>query len=214
MELVDFAQDYSELTGGEQALFAESARRLLSDGLIWREEEKDRRAYAFLQRHRDLIEAYLAVVGWELHYNELLGIFRVQHRDGAHRRRLNRDTTVWLLLLRLIYAEKRERMEVTATPNPVVALSDIIQRYTAYFPGQVVRKKSSLLEALRALAGMKLVRVHRLSSADPSVELLPTLEEVVPANAIAEVAARLQEFTHPEENEQESQVKEERQVEG
>ncbi len=214
MELLDFAQEYSELSSGEQALFAESVRRLLSDGIIWREEEKDRRAYAFLQRHRDLVESYLAVAGWELHYNELLGIFRVQHRDGSHRRRLNRDTTVWLLLLRLVYAEKRERMEVMTTPNPVVNMSDIIQRYTAYFPGQVVRKKSSLLEALRALAGMKLVRVHRLSSADPTVELLPTLEEVIPANAIADVAARLQEFARPEENEPEPEAKEEIQVEG
>ncbi len=198
MELIDFAQDYTELAPGEQALFQESIRRLLSEGIIWREEAKDQRAYAFLQRHRDLIEAYLAVAGWELHFNELLGIFRAQHRDGAHRRRLNRDTTVWLLLLRLLYAEKRERMEVITTPNPVVAMSEIILRYTSYFPGQAVRKKTSLQEALRALASMKLVRLHRMSSSDPSVELLPTLEEIVPANAIADAAARLEQFARRE----------------
>jgi hypothetical protein len=198
MELIDFAQDYTELAPGEQALFQDSIRRLLSDGIIWRDDTKDQRVYSFLQRHRDLVEAYIAVAGWELHFNELLGIFRVQHRDGAHRRRLNRDTTIWLLLLRLLYAEKRERMEVITTPNPVVAMSEIILRYTSYFPGQAVRKKTSLQEALRALANMKLVRLHRMSSSDPSVELLPTLEEVVPANAIAEVAARLEQFARRE----------------
>jgi hypothetical protein len=198
MELIDFAQDYSELAPGEQALFQESIRRLLSDGIIWRDDAKDQRVYSFLQRHRDLVEAYIAVAGWELHFNELLSIFRVQHRDGAHKRRLNRDTTVWLLLLRLLYAEKRERMEVITTPNPVVSMSEIILRYTSYFPGQAVRKKTSLQEALRALASMKLVRLHRMSSSDPSIELLPTLEEVVPANAIAEVAARLEQFARRE----------------
>jgi hypothetical protein len=198
MELIDFAQDYGDLAPGEQALFQESVRRLLSEGIIWREEAKDQRVYAFLQRHRDLIEGYLAVAGWELHFNELLGIFRIQHRDGAHRRRLNRDTTVWLILLRLLYAEKRERMEVITTPNPVVAMSEIILRYTSYFPGQAVRKKTSLQDALRALASTKLVRLHRMSSSDPSVELLPTLEEILPANAIAEVAARLEQFARRE----------------
>lgn len=198
MELIDFAQDYSELAPGEQALFQESIRRLLAEGIIWRDENKDQRIYAFLQRHRDLVEAYLAVAGWELHFNELLGVFRSQHRDGAHRRRLNRDITVWLLLLRLMYAEKRERMEVITTPNPVVAMSEIILRYTSYFPGQAVRKKTSLQEALRTLASLKLVRLHRMSSSDPSIELLPTLEEIVPANAIAEIAARLEQFEHRE----------------
>lgn len=200
MELIDFAQDYGDMATGEQALFHESVRRLLSEGIIWREEAKDHRVYAFLQRRRDLIEAFLSVAGWELCHNDLLGIFRVQHRDGSHRRRLNRDTTIWLLLLRLMYSEKRERMEVTTTPNPVVAMSEIISRYTAYFPGQAVRKKTSLQESLRALSGMKLVRLHRMSSSDPSVELLPTLEEVVPANAIAEVAARLEQFAQAGKN--------------
>ncbi len=206
MELIDFAQDYTELAPSEQALFAETVRRLLTDGMIWRDEDKDQRVYAFLQRRRDLVQTYLAVAGWELHFNELLGIYRVQHRDGAHRRRLARDTTVWLLLLRLMYAEKRERMEVSTTPNPTVQMSDIIQRYTAYFPGQAVRKKTSLQDGLRALSAMKLVRLHRMSSADPSVELLPTLEEIVPAKEIGEVAARLQEFTRPETNGHEPQA--------
>ncbi len=193
MQLTDFAQDFSELEASEQALFAESVRRLLAEGIIWREEDKDRRVYNYLQRYRDFVEAYLSVAGWELLYNELLGIFRVRHREGAHRRRLSRDTSIWLLL-RLLYAEKREHMQAITTPNPVTQVSEIIQRYTAYFPGQAVRKKTSLRESLRALSVMKLVHLHHMSTADPSVELLPTLEEVVPANAIAEVAARLEEY--------------------
>lgn len=214
MQLTDFAQDYSELQPSEQALFAESVRRLLAEGIIWREEEKDRRVYSYLQRYRDLVEAYLAVAGWELLYNELLGIFRVRHRDGAHRRRLSRDTSIWLLLLRLLYAEKREQMQVMMTPNPVTQVSEIIQRYTTYFPGQVVRKKTSLQDSLRALSAMKLVRLHHMSSADPSVELLPTLEEVVPANAVEEVAARLEEFTRPESDGHEHENAQGKQDEG
>ena len=202
MALATFAQAYSELAPGEQAQFAEAVRRLLADGLIWREDESDRRIYTFLARRRDLIQDYLQVAGWDLRQNELLGIFQVAHRDGAHRRRLNRDATIWLLLLRLMYAESREKMVVMATRYPVVTMSEVVQRYAEFFPGQVVRKKTSLEDALRPLAALKLVRVRRASSSEPSIELLPTLEIVVPATDITALAERLAQYNRaPEESE-------------
>lgn len=113
MSLTNFAQAYAELTPNEQTQFADSVRRLLADGLIWREDETDRRVYNFLARRRELVAGYLQVAGWELRHHETIGVFQVVHRDGAHRRRLKRDETIWLLLLRLIDAELREMLRVT-----------------------------------------------------------------------------------------------------
>lgn len=199
MVLANFAETYSQLTSGEQSQFAHAVRRLLADGLIWREDESDRPVYTFLVRRGDLVKDYLQVAGWELRHNELLGVFQVAHREGAHRRRLNRDTTIWLLLLRLMYAELREKMVVTPTRYPVVGLSEVVQRYAEFFPGQVVRKKSSLEDALRTLAALKLVRVRRVSAGEPSIELLPTLQVVVPASDIAELAERLTQYDRTNE---------------
>jgi DNA-binding HxlR family transcriptional regulator len=191
MSLTNFAQVYAELTPNEQAQFADALRRLLADGLIWREDETDRRVYNFLVRRRDLVADYLQVAGWELHHHETIGVFQVIHRDGAHRRHLKRDETIWLLLLRLIDAELREKMTVMPTRYPVVTQSEIVQRYAEFFPGQTVRKKSSLEDALRTLASLKLVRVHRSSTSEPTVELLPILQVVIPVNDLASLAERL-----------------------
>src|SRR6266498_3659414 len=160
MALTAFLEEYNRLSPNEQAQFAEAIRRLLADGLIWREEESERRIYHFIARRASSIRDYLGVAGWELRHDERLGIFQVTHSEGAHRRRLNRDTTIWLLLLRLIYAEKRERLEVTLTRYPVVAIGAITQRYSEFFPGQTVRKKVSLEDALRTLHDLKLVRAR------------------------------------------------------
>jgi len=200
MSLTNFAQMYAELTPNEQAQFADATRRLLADGLIWREDETDRRIYNFLVRRRELVADYLQVVGWELHHHETIGVFQVVHRDGAHRRHLNRDATIWLLLLRLIDAELREKMTVIPTRYPVVTQSEIVQRYAEFFPGQTVRKKSSLEDALRTLTSLKLVRVHRASASEPTVELLPTLQVVVPANDIAGLAERLAQYNRTQED--------------
>jgi hypothetical protein len=123
----------------------------------------------------------------------------VVHREGAHRRRLNRDTTIWLLLLRLIYAEKRERVEVSLTRYPTLSIEELYQRYTEFLPGQAVKKKTSLDAALRTLQSLKLIRAGgggtlRASEGEKLLELLPTLEVVVPGGAVSEIAERLQEY--------------------
>ena len=101
-----------------------------------------------------------------------------------------------------MYAESREKMVVMATRYPVVTMSEVAQRYAEFFPGQVVRKKTSLEDALRSLAALKLVRVRRASSSEPSIELLPTLEIVVPATDITALAERLAQYNRaPEESE-------------
>jgi len=198
MSLIAFAEEYNRLSPNEQAQFAEGVRRLLADGLIWREEESERRIYHFIARRAALARDYLSVAGWELRHDERLGIFQVAHSEGAHRRRFNRDTTIWLLLLRMIYAEKRERLEITLTRYPVVTVGEVIQRYSEFFPGQTIRKKGSLEDALRALQNLKLIRagggVPRVNDPEQLIELLPTLEAVVLASEIATIADRLREF--------------------
>ena len=199
MPLAEFAHEYAQLSAGEQTLFAEATRRLLAEGLIWRGDEGDTRTYSFLLRRRELVAEYLQVAGWELRYDERAHVFQVVHHDGAHRRRLTRDTTMWLLLLRLIYAEKRERIELSLTRYPTATVGDVAQRYAEFFSGQVVRKKTSVDDALRTLQMLKLVRaggggVLRAANNDQIMELLPTLEVVVPATAIADLVARLGEY--------------------
>jgi hypothetical protein len=191
-----FADQYINLPPGEQTLFAEAVRRLLADGLLWREIDGDRRLYSWLARRSDLVAEYLAVAGWELRHDERATVFQVVHRDGAHRRRLNRDTSIWLLLLRLLYAEQRESMTVSLTRFPTTTVGTLANRYAAFFPGQNVRKKGSLDEALRTLATLKLVRAGgggtlRANNPDQVIELLPTLEVVVPSGPITELAERI-----------------------
>lgn len=197
MSLLNFAQEYAQLTAGEQSLFADSVRRLLAEGLIWREEESDRKIYNFLARRGDLVRDYLAVAGWDLHWHELAGVYQVVHREGAHRRRFDRDTTLWLLIMRLLYAEKREKLVLTLTRYPVVTVGDVAERYNAYFPNQRVRKQTSLTNALRILQSLKLIRaarggVLRAQDSEKQIELLPALEVIVPADSIAQIAERLQ----------------------
>jgi hypothetical protein len=199
MSLQRFAQDYEQLGPGEQAAFAEAVQRLLTDGLIWREDENDRKTYNFLVRRAEMVRLYLQVTGWKLEFHEPTRIYYLVHAEGLHRRRLSKELTIWLLVMRLLYAEKREKPEATLTRYPVVKVAEITDRYAAFFPNQRLRKKTSLTEALRALHHLKLMRgvgIGSLSADDPEklVELLPALEVILPGNDIAALADRLREY--------------------
>jgi hypothetical protein len=199
VSLTQFAAEYDSLPPGDQALFADSIRRLLGDGLIWREDEADRRLYNFLARRADLVREYLAVAGWELRFHDRANIYQVIHPEGAHRRRLNRKTTIWLLVLRLLYAEIQEKPRAALTRYPVVTVADVVERFSAFFPGQRVREKTSLDEALRTLQSIKLIRAAnggalRARDVDKQIELLPALEVVVPAHEVAAVAEKLADY--------------------
>lgn len=199
MTMVEWAREYDELPPGEQSLFSEAIRRLLAEGLLWREEESDYRLYTFLRRREQLVRGYLQIAGWELRHDERTSIFHVVHHEGAHRRRLKRDTTIWLLLVRLIYAEQRESMTLSLARHPTISVGDLYNRLTEFFPGQNVTKKTSFDQALRVLQNLKLVRAAtggRLNARnlDQLIELLPTLEIAVPAPDIATIADRLADF--------------------
>jgi len=194
-----FLEEYAGLLPSEQALFADAVRRLLADGFLWRENEDERRFYNALVRRQDLVAAYLSVAGWDLRYDERLCVFHVMHRDGMHRRHLTRDTTIWLLLLRMIYAEQQESAHLSRTRYPVVAVGEIARRYAEFFPGQAPRIKTSLETGLRTLQSLKVIRAAdggaaRAKNPHQMIELLPTLEVIVPASEIAALDERLRAY--------------------
>ena len=199
MSLGAFAQGYDALPAPEQAQLEDAIRRLLADGFVWRDDVASRRAYAMLLRHSELVSAYLRIAGWVLRHDEQISAFHVAHRDGLHRRRLDRNETIWLLLARLMAAEQHESPRVRQTLYPTVTVDELARRYLELFPGQVPRIKTSMEQGLHTLQTLKLIRAAeggaiRMKHVDQVVELLPTLELIVPAGEIAALNERLRAF--------------------
>jgi hypothetical protein len=193
------AQELLELSNSEQALFAQSLSLLFETGFLWREEDSDRSSYGFILRKRPLFEDYFSMLGWNLVFHERLNILQIIHRRNAHKKRLSKDTTIWLLIARLLYAEAKEDKKLSLTRNPVCKVSDFVERYAEHFPGKAFRKKQSLTDGLNELQGLRLIRpagskylVHK--DPDALVELLPTLEVVVSALKLKDVSGQIDAF--------------------
>ncbi len=199
MDPAQFIEAYSALTPGEQGQFEVALSALLGTGILWREDERSRAHYSFVYRHQDLVRAYLAPVGWQFLHHEHSMVFQVVHREGAHRKKFTTDMTLWLLLLRLLYAEQQEAMTPRLTRYPVVSMGEIVRRYSE-LPGTPKRRKVSLEEALRHFQRYHLIRAAdgrgiQVANKEQLLELLPPLEVIIPAQQAEAVAERLRAYT-------------------
>jgi len=184
---------YDDLSPDDQALFDSTVQKFLREGLIWRGLEEDRRAYNFLARHSELVADYLKIRHWSLTYHDPLQAFQLIDAKGERRRLMDRQTTLWLLSLRLIYAESDSPSE-----SLVVAVKDIAARAAAFAgngSGDPLRT-DSLSDALLIFQRLKLIRpadglTLRPTNGDSLIELLPTLELAVPADAIEQAHKKL-----------------------
>ena len=197
MDISQFIEEYTALSATERVQFAETVYVLMDEGLIWREDGTKRQVYLFLHRHADLIAGYLSVARWELRHHEQCQTFQVVHKDGAHHKRFDLETTIWLLLLRLLYAEQQESTAMRQTRYPTVTVGTLIERYLA-LPHARKHIKTRMAVALTQLQQFPIIRAAsggtiRIDNVEQVIELLPPLEVIVPANDIATVAARLAE---------------------
>ncbi|MNW48890.1 hypothetical protein D3C74_262800 [compost metagenome] len=119
---------FQELADSERVRLREAINRLLEVNLLVK--DKEREIYAVIRRNRAELSAYFQFLGWELTVDERHECVYLHIQDSRLRRRLDRDHTVWLLVLRLLYEEKRQGL--TLSDYPMVTLYDIRSKYETF----------------------------------------------------------------------------------
>ena len=111
-----FETEFEKLSNGEQNEFARVTNTLLLKSFIVRDvfdnKEKAMRInpdYRFSERHFDLINDYLKYTNWMMEKDVLNGVVALINLNEQNRLRMERETSLILFVLRLIYeTEKNE----------------------------------------------------------------------------------------------------------
>ena len=110
-----WSEKYEKLSTYEKGEFRRIANYLLSHTYIVRhkydpvkEMTLPNEDYSFLMRVYPLIQEYFEVTGWILQKDDTYGIISLINQFDHNRYRLDRFTTLFLYVCRLIYEEKRE----------------------------------------------------------------------------------------------------------
>lgn len=108
--------------------FRIAANKLLNNCFIIKKKEDTRNDYIFILQNKDLFIEYFDLLGYILEINETHGVVGLTSPYGTGRLRLKKIESIVLLLLRLLYIEKRK--ELSLNEEVVVLTDEIHQKYS------------------------------------------------------------------------------------
>ncbi|HKL84561.1 MAG TPA: DUF4194 domain-containing protein [Bacilli bacterium] len=126
-----FEEDVLKLSRADQDQFARVINSLLLSSFCVR-DYFDRREktikinsqFRFIERHFDLIGSYLAYSGWRLEKDLLAGVFYIINEYEDNRIRFDREVSLVLFVLRLIY--ETEKSESSQTSESVYLTTPLV----------------------------------------------------------------------------------------
>ncbi|MEW5785417.1 MAG: DUF4194 domain-containing protein [Bacillota bacterium] len=193
--------EWSALGDKEQEQFTRVVNLLLQKTFLLRDELDHKtggnltinRDYRFLERHLSLFREYLRVSGWELQLDARHGVAALYNRFGYNRRRIDKNTTYFLYVLRLIFEEQMENL--SARKEALTTVGAVVEKM--FHLGLLEKKPSD--KALRdSLSFLKSINIiDRLDGAwtgpetrlviFPSIIFLVTNDKI---NSLYELIAR------------------------
>ena len=144
--------------------------------------------YRFIERNLELFEKYLRLGGWNLERNDNYEVIYITSQYGYNKMHLDKFTTVILYILRLMYEQKRENINLTE--QIVVNVSEIISTLNEI--GAYNKKKPALTEIRQALGTItKFNLIQKIAGKyeDPETKIiiLPSILFAITAESITKI---------------------------
>jgi len=170
-----------ELSGDDFERFKTAAQVLTSKTFIIRGIDKERELYDFTVRNVALFEAWFSCMNASLVRDESMGVIAFRG-SGNTRIYFSRDEICAVLVLRLLYEDKK--LEVSLTKFPIVSVRDFQDKYNAMTGEEI--KKTALGRVLSRLSSCKLVSVESGDYTDPEgiIQLYPSIPLSIDRNAL------------------------------
>lgn len=157
--------------------------------------------YSLTERYLDFIRDWFDVAGWDLHRDTSLGVIRITNRLGCNRIRMDKTTTMLLLVLRLAYEEEREKLSLRK--EVVVSIRSLLDRLMTI--GVIDKKLSerALRDGINLLGNFRII--ERLDGPayelDTRLIIYPTILFAIDNQRITRLVQALQDAGEEDEDE-------------
>ena len=175
------------MSAGDHETFAEVVRKLLSEVFLVREKEGDAQLYSFALRNFPALEEWFSFVGLSVLKDEGLGVITFRGEPGG-RSNLNLEETLGLLVLLLLYNEKRN--ELSLRSEVTVQQVEFQDRFKVQTGRPIA--KSRFVRMLRRLQALKFIQIHG-EAEDPGslLVLYPSIPFVIDGRDVEELFAAI-----------------------
>ncbi|MCD8346738.1 MAG: DUF4194 domain-containing protein [Lachnospiraceae bacterium] len=136
--------------------FRRVCNKLMSTCFIVKRNEATKADYYFILRMRDVFEHYLGILGYTLEINEDYGVIQMVNRENYNHLNLKLYDSIILLLLRILYDEKKRELSLT---DVVVTMGDIQEKYMSLKIREKQIDKTTMGNALRLFKRYNLIEI-------------------------------------------------------
>lgn len=108
--------------------FRIAANKLLNQCFLLKKREDTRKEYVFVRQNKELFVPYFDLLGYDLKINEDQGVIGIVNQFGTGKLALGKYESIFLLILRLLYVEKRKEL-ATFSEEVTVLMEEIREKY-------------------------------------------------------------------------------------
>ncbi len=202
-------EKYNELNDSEKENFKRMISYLLAKTFIVnRIYDKSQKTfitnpdYRFINRNIELFREYLELAGFKLIKDSNYEVMYIENVYGYNKKRLDKNTTIFLYGLRLLFDEEQKREKLNT--DTVVSVADIIK--TLLDVGAYSKKPTDteIKIALSNLIRFNIIQKVEgiLEKPDTKIIILPSILFVVSNEKIESLNQSIQSLKESEENEE------------
>ena len=149
MELLD------KMLQRDKENFRRICSRLLSCCFLCKSNASNKSDYYFVLKYRGEFKTYLEILGYRLEINEELGVIQLTNAYNYNRLNLKLYESVILLILRILYDEKKR--ELSVSDEVIVNLGDIQDKYLSLQIREKMIDKTTMRNALSLFRRFQLI---------------------------------------------------------
>lgn len=147
-----------QLSEADKERFRHAANKLLTNCFIVKSNETLKTHYTFISQKYAEFTEFFSCLGYELFKNDLNGVIGISNQFGTGRLHLKKFETILLLILRLIYIEKRK--ELSLNNQILITVSEIHEKFMILNLNQKqVLDKTILKDAMRLFKKYNLIQL-------------------------------------------------------
>ena len=168
--------------------FRVAANKMLNQCFLLKRRDDTIKDYSFVRENREMFSAYFDLLGYELKINEDQGVIGLVNQFGTGRIELSKYDSILLLILRLLYIEKRKELS-TSSEDVTVLMEEIREKYA-----MLKIKAKPILDKGMERGMVRLFRRYNIiqnidtdvSQADARIVIYPSVIMAVPVDNINE----------------------------
>ena len=108
--------------------FRIAANKLLNQCFLLKKKEDTRKEYIFVRENREMFNEYFDLLGYDVKINEDQGVIALCGQYDTGRLQLTKGDSILLLILRLLYIEKRKELS-GSYEDVIVLMEEIREKY-------------------------------------------------------------------------------------